>query len=59
MPPPWWRPHDPLVPPPGLRAAEWAVRVLFAFGVCPAPGVDLTDPVSARALVSTFLLPGL
>jgi AcrR family transcriptional regulator len=48
-----------LSPPQSRRAAEWAVRVLFAFVVCPAPGVDLTDDASARALVTTFLLPGL
>ncbi len=41
------------------RAAEWAVRVLLAFSLCPAPGVDLTDDASARSVVSTFLLPGL
>jgi AcrR family transcriptional regulator len=48
-----------LSPPQSRRAAEWAVRVLFAFGVCPVPGVDLTDDASARTLVTTFLLPGL
>jgi len=46
-------------PPQSRRAAEWAARVLFAFGVCPVPGVDLSDDASARALVTTFLLPGL
>jgi AcrR family transcriptional regulator len=48
-----------LSPPQSRRAAEWAARVLFAFGVCPVPGADLTDDASARALVTTFLLPGL
>lgn len=48
-----------LAPGDSRRAAEWAARVLLAFCVCPAPGVDLSDPVSARTIVTTFLLPGL
>lgn len=41
------------------RAAEWATRVLLAFSLCPAAGVDLTDDAAARRIVTTFLLPGL
>lgn len=48
-----------LAPGDAGRAAEWSVRVLLAFSLCPAPGVDLTDESSTRSLVSTFLLPGL
>ncbi|MDQ1368428.1 MAG: hypothetical protein QOF20_781 [Acidimicrobiaceae bacterium] len=48
-----------LAPADARRAAEWAARVLLAFCVCPARGVDLTDDVSARRVVTTFLLPGL
>jgi AcrR family transcriptional regulator len=48
-----------LAPPDARRAAEWAARVLVAFCLCPAPGVDLADDSSARSFVATFLLPGL
>lgn len=48
-----------LTPADAGRAAEWSVRVLLAFSLCPASGVDLTDEASARSIVSTFLLPGL
>lgn len=48
-----------LPPAEARRAAEWTARVLLSFLVCPAPGFDLSDEDSARALVTTFLLPGL
>jgi len=41
------------------RAAEWAGRIVLSFCNCPSPEVDLTDDVSVRRLVNTFLMPGL
>lgn len=41
------------------RAAEWLARVVLTYVFNPADGVDLTDPVAARRLVRTFVLPGL
>jgi AcrR family transcriptional regulator len=48
-----------LAPDEARRAAEWTARVLLAFCLCPAPGVDLSDDGSTRSVVTTFLLPGL
>lgn len=48
-----------LDPDGARRAAEWATRVLLAFSLCPAAGVDLTDDAAARRIVTMFLLPGL
>ena len=39
------------------RAAEWATRVLISYSCLPADDVDLTDEVSVRRLVQTFVLP--
>ena len=41
------------------RAAEWLARVVLTYALCPAPGVDLTDEVSARRLLRAYVLPGL
>jgi AcrR family transcriptional regulator len=41
------------------RAAEWLARVVLTYVFDPADGVDLTDPVAARRLVRTFVMPGL
>jgi AcrR family transcriptional regulator len=41
------------------RAAEWLARVVLTYVAQPVPGVDLADPVAARHLVSTYVLPGL
>ena len=41
------------------RAAEWLARVVLTYVLNPADGVDLTDPVAARRLLRTFVLPGL
>lgn len=41
------------------RAAEWLARVLLSYLCDPSHTVDLTDPVSVRALVGDFLVPGL
>ena len=41
------------------RAAEWVARVVLTYVFNPVDGVDLADPVAARHLVCTFVLPGL
>ena len=48
-----------LNPDQASRAAEWAVRIVLAYLADPAPGTDLTDPDDTRALVRTFVLPGI
>ena len=42
-----------------LRAAEWVVRLVVSYSITPAPGVSLENEESVRALVRTFVLPGL
>jgi AcrR family transcriptional regulator len=41
------------------RAAEWLARVVLSYVVNPADGSDLADPVVARHLLSTYVMPGL
>jgi len=48
-----------LEPEQAARAGEWAVRLLFSYLTCPAPGADLTDPADTRRLVGTFVIPGI
>ena len=48
-----------LEPAQASRAAEWAVRIVLAYCSGPPAGTDLTDPGDARALVRTFVLPGI
>jgi len=48
-----------LEPDQASRAAEWAVRIVLAYMADPAPDTDLTDPDDTRALVRTFVLPGI
>ena len=48
-----------LEPEQASRASEWAVRIVMAYCANPAPGRDLTDPRDTRALVRTFVLPGI
>jgi len=48
-----------LEPDQASRAAEWAVRIVMAYVADPAPDTDLTDPEDTRALVRTFVLPGI
>ena len=48
-----------LDPDQASRAAEWAIRIVLAYVADPAPGTDLTDPDDTRALVRTFVLPGI
>jgi AcrR family transcriptional regulator len=48
-----------LSPDEASRAAEWAVRIVLAYLGDPAPDTDLADPADTRALVRTFVLPGI
>jgi AcrR family transcriptional regulator len=48
-----------LSPDQASRAAEWAVRIVFAYLADPAPGTNLADPEDTRALVRTFVMPGI
>jgi len=48
-----------LSPDQASRAAEWAVRIVLAYLADPAPGTDLADPEDTRALVCTFVMPGI
>lgn len=41
-----------------VRVAEWSARIVFSYALNPADGIDLTDPVSARRVVRTYVLPG-
>ncbi len=48
-----------LEPEQASRAAEWAVRIVMAYCSNPSPHADLTDPADTRALVRSFVLPGI
>jgi AcrR family transcriptional regulator len=48
-----------LSPDQASRAAEWAVRIVLAYLADPAPGTDLSDADDTRALVRTFVMPGI
>ena len=48
-----------LEPEQASRAAEWAVRIVMAYCSDPSPHADLTVPGDTRALVRTFVLPGI
>jgi AcrR family transcriptional regulator len=48
-----------LEPEQASRAAEWAVRIVMAYCSDPSPHADLADPADTRALVRTFVLPGI
>jgi AcrR family transcriptional regulator len=48
-----------LEPEQASRAAEWAVRIVMAYCSNPSPHADLTHPADTRALVRTFVLPGI
>jgi AcrR family transcriptional regulator len=48
-----------LSPDQASRAAEWAVRIVLSYLADPAPGTDLTDAGDTRALVRTFVMPGI
>lgn len=49
----WLAPHE------ATRVAEWTARIVVSYLMCPAEGVDLTDPDGARRLVRAFMLPGI
>lgn len=42
---------------PALRTAEWAARIVLAYGVGRSTAGDLTDELWVRRLVLTFVLP--
>jgi AcrR family transcriptional regulator len=48
-----------LDPDDAARAAEWLARILLSYLCSPTAAVDLSDPVSVRALVDDFVVPGL
>ncbi|MDQ1444677.1 MAG: hypothetical protein QOI20_1141 [Acidimicrobiaceae bacterium] len=48
-----------LAPDDALRAAEWAARLVISYAITPAPGTAIDDEGSVRALVRSFVLPGL
>jgi AcrR family transcriptional regulator len=53
-------PHLARFVPEAERAeagAEWLVRLLLSYAVNPSPSLDLTDPVSVRRFVRTYVLP--
>jgi AcrR family transcriptional regulator len=41
------------------RVAEWATRIVLSYAIAPSPGTDLTDPVDAERLITTFVVPGI
>lgn len=41
------------------RAGDWVARVLRAYALMPHPPVDLTDRASARAFLTSLVIPGL
>lgn len=41
------------------RVAEWATRIVLSYAIAPSPRTDLTDPVDAERLISTFMIPGI
>ena len=41
------------------EGAELVVRLLLSYAADPSPAVDLTDPVSVRRFVRTFITPAL
>ncbi|GAC1479618.1 MAG: TetR/AcrR family transcriptional regulator [Acidimicrobiales bacterium] len=53
---PWLPAADPEA---AARAAEWLARIVISYLVAPSADVDLCDPVSVRAFVRTYILPGL
>lgn len=47
-----------LDPSSAVEVAEWLARIGISYGFDPLDGPDLTDPDTARAFTTTFLLPG-
>jgi AcrR family transcriptional regulator len=48
-----------LTPDDAARAGDWLARILRSYVLMPRPPVDLTDPVTARRFLATFVIPGL
>jgi AcrR family transcriptional regulator len=48
-----------LSPDDAARAAEWVVRLVCSYAMTPGEGVAIDDEGSVRALVRTFVMPGL
>jgi AcrR family transcriptional regulator len=48
-----------LTPVDAARAGDWFARLLRSYVLMPRPPVDLTDPVTARRFLETFVIPGL
>lgn len=48
-----------LSPDEAARAAEWVVRLVCSYAMTPGEGVAIDDEGSVRALVRTFVMPGL
>ncbi|HEV7886378.1 MAG TPA: TetR/AcrR family transcriptional regulator [Acidimicrobiales bacterium] len=49
-----WLPDDE-----ARRAAEWVARLIVSYSITPATHMSIDDEGSVRALVRTFVLPGL
>jgi hypothetical protein len=49
----WMRPAE------AERVAEWATRIVLSYAIAPSPGTDLSDPVDAARMVTTFVVPGI
>jgi hypothetical protein len=41
------------------RVGEWVTRIIISYSASPSPSVDVTDPISVRRLVRSFVLPGI
>lgn len=54
---PWLEPYTDRAT--ARATAEWIVRLVLSYGEAPIGACDLTDPVAARRLVRTFVLPAL
>jgi AcrR family transcriptional regulator len=39
--------------------AEWLVRIVLSYLMCPSPSLDLTDDADVRRFVTTYLAPGI
>jgi AcrR family transcriptional regulator len=46
-------------PEESARVAEWSTRIVLSYCINPSSETDLTDPVQARRLIETFVLPGI
>jgi AcrR family transcriptional regulator len=51
--------HRWVGPDDAVRAAEWVTRLVVSNAITPSDGVDIEDEGSVRALVHSFVMPGL